>query len=159
MNVICFHDPEGENGYLSNLYTVTFEIAGSEFSSVEKYMMYEKARAFGDEEIAAKILRTDDPVETKALGRQVKNYDDRLWNGIRQIVVWRGLQAKFGQHPSIAALLLATGDSLLAECDGPNNLIWGCGLEMGDPRSMTPDEWPGLNMLGYTLMELRKDLG
>lgn len=158
MNVICFHDPAAENGFLSNLYTVSFEIGGRVFSSVEKYMMYEKANAFGDEETAGKILSTDDPAETKALGRQVRNYDDRLWNGIRQIVVWRGLQAKFGQHPELAAKLAATGNALLAECDGPKNVIWGCGLDMGDPRSSTPGEWPGLNMLGYTLMELRRDL-
>ena len=44
------------------------------------------------------MLDADDVVEIKALGRMVSGYDERLWNGIRQIVVYQGLLAKFMQN-------------------------------------------------------------
>lgn len=45
---ICFHKPEEENGYLSNWYQSGFSFRGTDFSSVEQYMMYRKAIMFGD---------------------------------------------------------------------------------------------------------------
>lgn len=43
MNVICFHNPEEENGYLSNWYLSDFTINNIKFTSMEQYMMYSKA--------------------------------------------------------------------------------------------------------------------
>ncbi len=43
-------------------------------------MMVQKARCFGDEEIAKLMLETTDPKEHKALGRKVKGFDDKVWN-------------------------------------------------------------------------------
>lgn len=43
-------------------------------------MMVEKARLFGDEEIAKKMLATTDPKKHKALGRKVKGFDGGVWN-------------------------------------------------------------------------------
>lgn len=54
--MICFHNPEEENGYLSNWYMSEFIIDGITFSSMEKYMMYQKAQIFHDSKIMQKIL-------------------------------------------------------------------------------------------------------
>lgn len=89
MTVICFHNNNEENGYLSNWYPSTFTHNGITFSSMEQYMMYRKALSFGDEKVATQILATDNAAEIKALGRLVSGYDESLWNGIRQIVVYR----------------------------------------------------------------------
>ena len=51
MEVICFHSPNEENGYLSNWYLSTFALDGVTFSSMEQYMMYCKAVCFGDDTI------------------------------------------------------------------------------------------------------------
>ena len=48
MNIICFHNPDEENGYLSNWYGCTFKVNGILFSSMEQFMMYKKAERFGD---------------------------------------------------------------------------------------------------------------
>lgn len=93
MTVICFHNNNEENGYLSNWYPSTFTHNGITFSSMEQYMMYRKALSFGDEKVATQILATDNAAEIKALGRLVSGYDESLWNGIRQIVVYEGLFA------------------------------------------------------------------
>ena len=58
--IIGFHNPDEEYGYLSNWYQSDFEKDGIRFSSMEQYMMYQKALCFRDEKIAAEILKTDD---------------------------------------------------------------------------------------------------
>ena len=73
MNVICFHNPDEENGYLSNWYLSHFTVNGIDFSSMEQFMMYQKACRFHDEEIANDILHTDNVAEIKKLGRKVHN--------------------------------------------------------------------------------------
>lgn len=42
MSMVCFHNPDEENGYLSNWYLSEFECDGIRFSSMEQYMMYQK---------------------------------------------------------------------------------------------------------------------
>ena len=44
--VICFHNPDEVNGYLSNWYPSHFVMNGIEFSSMEQYMMHRKACCF-----------------------------------------------------------------------------------------------------------------
>lgn len=157
MDVICFHGKNEENGYLSNWYPSTFTLHGITFSSMEQYMMYRKASCFGDENIAAQILATDDVSEIKALGRLVSGYDESIWNGIRQIVVYNGLLAKFSQNPEMMEQLKATGKAIPAEC-AVKDKIWGIGMSMQDPDRFDPAKWKGQNLLGYALMMVREKL-
>ena len=120
-------------------------------------MMYEKARTFQDAEAAAKILRSTDPGRIKALGRSVRNYDDIIWNGVRQIIVYRGLLEKFRQNKELREKLLDTGTVVLAEC-AVQDRIWGIGLSMKDDRRFRLNEWRGQNLLGFSLMRVREEL-
>lgn len=97
MRVICFHNPEEENGYLSNWYPSRFIVNDITFSSMEQFMMYQKAICFEDNDIAQKILKTENVAYIKELGRLISNYNENYWNGIRQIIVFEGLMAKFSQ--------------------------------------------------------------
>lgn len=157
MAVICFHNPNEENGYLSNWYPSVFALDGVTFSSMEQYMMYRKAVCFGDEKVAAKILATEDVAEIKAFGRLVSGYDESLWNGVRQIVVYEGLLAKFSQNPDLMEQLKYTGSAVLAEC-AVKDRIWGIGLSMHDPDRLERAKWRGQNLLGYALMMVREKL-
>lgn len=157
MNVICFHNPNEENGYLSNWYLSQFTVGKKTFSSMEQFMMYHKAICFGDEAVATNILSTDDVAEIKALGRQVANYDEHVWNGIRQILVYEGLLAKFSQNEDLKDKLKFTGEAILAEC-AVKDLIWSVGLSMKDPDRFDKTKWKGQNLLGYTLMVVRESL-
>jgi len=155
--VICFHNPEEENGYLSNWYRADFIMDGITFSSTEQYMMYQKARVFGDCAIAKAILLTTDVAEIKALGRKVSNYNDTVWNGVRQIIVYRGLTEKFRQNAELSQMLLSTKNAMLAEC-AVKDRIWGIGLSMHDEDRLNVAKWKGQNLLGFALMEVRKNL-
>ena len=114
MNIRSFHNPDEENGYLSNWYLSEFKVDSIQFSSMEQYMMDKKAIIFEDTEIAKKILKTKDVSGIKALGMQVSNYNDTYWNGVRQIVVYKGLLAKFSQNDDLKKRLLNTGNDILA---------------------------------------------
>ena len=76
--MICFHNPDEDNGYLSNWFLSEFTVCGITFASMEQYMMYEKAILCKDQTTAEKILQTDDVAEIKALGRTVQNFDDKI---------------------------------------------------------------------------------
>ena len=153
--IIGFHNPDEEYGYLSNWYRSDFEKDGIRFSSMEQYMMYQKALCFRDEKIAAEILKTDDVGRIKELGCQVSNYNESRWNGMRQILVYEGLLAKFAQNEELKAHLKSTGDAILAEC-AVKDRIWGIGLSMKDPDRLDVKKWHGTNLLGYALMIVRE---
>ena len=154
MQVICFHNPNEENGYLSNWYPASFKVDETTFSSMEQFMMYRKALCFHDSDVAGKILDTDDAARVKELGRQVSDYDDNYWNGVRQIIVYEGLLAKFSQNEELRRRLKDTGDALLAEC-AVKDCVWGIGLSMNDVNRFDRSKWRGQNLLGYALMMVR----
>lgn len=152
--VIGFHNPDEGYGFLSNWYLSDFTVDGITYSSMEQYMMYQKAILFQDEEIAKEILETTDVGKIKALGRAVKGYKDEVWNGLRQIIIYDGLQQKFFQNEKLKKQLLDTGNAILAEC-AVQDRIWGIGCSMKDERRFNMDEWRGQNLLGFTLMKVR----
>ena len=155
--MICFHNPEEQNGYLSNWYLSKFTVDGVTFSSTEQYMMYKKALLFQDQESAEKILRTDNVSEIKTLGRNVQNFDEKIWIKWREAIVYRGVIEKFLQHPELAEKLEKTGDEIIAEC-AVKDRIWGIGLSMKDENRYCIDKWRGQNLLGEILMQVRKEI-
>ena len=157
MNIICFHNPEEENGFLSNWYLSDFKVNEVKYSSMEQFMMYKKAIRFQDIEKAQQILLTNDVALIKEYGRQVKGYNDSIWCGIRQMVVYQGLLAKFSQNNILCNKLLQTHNDILAEC-AVKDRVWGIGLSMNDPQRLDLAKWRGQNLLGYTLMMVREEL-
>ena len=157
MNIRCFHNPDEENGYLSNWYLSNFKIGSTQFSSMEQYIMYQKAIVFNDTKSAKKILETTDVSKIKALGRQVSNYNDKYWNGVRQIIIYKGLLEKFSQNKDLKKRLLNTGNDILAEC-AVQDKIWGIGLSMKDVNRWDMEKWRGENLLGFALMMVREEL-
>ncbi|MBO5087650.1 MAG: NADAR family protein [Lachnospiraceae bacterium] len=155
--IICFHNPEEENGYLSNWFLSDFQVDGKWFTSMEQYMMYSKAMLFQDVEIAERIMSTTNVGKIKALGRVVKQYNDVVWNGMRQIIIYEGLLAKFSQNEELKKLLLSTDNAILAEC-AVQDRIWGIGCSMKDEKRFDMDSWNGQNLLGFALIKVRSDL-
>ena len=155
--VIGFHNPDERYGFLSNWYPSAFEKDGVRYSSMEQYMMHRKALVMGDTEIAGQILSISDAGKIKALGKAVRNYNDTLWNGVRQVIIYEGLLEKFRQNEELKEQLLATGECILAEC-AVQDRIWGIGLSMQDERQHDMSLWRGQNLLGFALMLVRSAL-
>ncbi len=78
-------------------------------------MMVAKARLFGDETVAERILAARHPGEAKALGRTVAGFDEARWAAHRYAIVVEASVAKFRQHPELGAYLRATGGRVLVE--------------------------------------------
>jgi ribA/ribD-fused uncharacterized protein len=132
-------------------------VDGVDYPSAEHYMMAAKARLSSDAVAAAQILAAPHPGAAKALGRQVRGFDEQRWAEHRFEVVVAGNIAKFGQHPQLRGFLASTGSRVLVEAS-PRDRVWGIGLAAGDERAASPARWPGLNLLGFALMEVRQQL-
>ena len=146
-----------EQSPFSQWHRCTFVVDGNTFNCAEQYMMYEKAKLFGDAYTAAKILAADHPKEHKALGRKVKNFDDDVWKRERERIVKEGNHAKFTQNEALLKELVKTRGTTLVEAS-PHDKIWGIGLAASDSRAQDPAKWLGRNLLGKILTELRDEL-
>ncbi len=61
------------------------------------------------------------------------------------------------QHPDLKAYLLGTDTRILVQAS-PLDAIWGMGLAATHRDAGNPSRWPGLNLLGFALMETRRQL-
>lgn len=125
--------------------------------TAEHFMMVEKARLFGDNDALQKILATENPKAVKALGRQIRGYDEQIWSQKRFDIVLAGNQTKFKQNRGMADFLNSTRNLVLVEAS-PVDPVWGIGLSADDPDAKDPKKWKGLNLLGFILMKVRSNI-
>lgn len=144
-------------GCLSQWWGAPFEVDGARYATAEHWMMAGKARLFGDASVLEQLLASADPREAKALGRQVRGFDEGAWKAHRSEIVVEGNVAKFSQNAAERAFLLGTEPAVLVEAS-PRDRIWGIGLGEANPRAHDPRTWRGQNLLGFALMEVRRRL-
>ncbi|GFP55931.1 N-glycosidase R617 [Trichoderma asperellum] len=172
--IYFWRESDSHTGWLSQWYYCPFKDDKNPeviYETAEHYMMYQKAILFNDHAVAAKILEPGlHPRKIKALGRQVANFSEAMWNANREAIVRRGNQLKFtnavteegfclgtsGDIPlfrnSLKETLLRTGERELVEAS-PFDRIWGVGFKPADADA-NRQRW-GLNLLGKALMEVR----
>ena len=149
----------------SNWYTTEFKVKvlndGKEevltFYNSEQYFMWVKARTFNDKETAAKILKTKNPKLAKSLGREVKNYDDKVWDKMRYKVMVDANKLKYSQNKELKELILSDefkGKGFVEA--SPVDGIWGIMLAENDPLADDEKNWKGQNLLGKALDETRE---
>lgn len=141
----------------SQWFEAPFVVAGQCYPTAEHFMMAEKAALFGDEATRALALQAPTPAAAKALGRKVRGFDEAAWLENRFSIVVRANQAKFAQNAELGLFLKQTGSRILVEAS-PVDAIWGIGLAHDDARANNPNLWPGLNLLGFALMQVRDGL-
>lgn len=142
---------------LSNWYDCQFTYKGHIFYNSEQAFMWEKAKFFNDEETAEKILNEPNPRKNKQLGREVKNFNGDVWlkEGYRVMVDVN--LSKWSSNKYLKDLLLSTENKIIVEAS-PLDVIWGIGLHWEDDLVLDSSNWKGLNLLGESLMEVRKKL-
>jgi ribA/ribD-fused uncharacterized protein len=141
----------------SQWWLSSFDVDGITYKTAEHWMMAKKALLFNDKEIFEKIIQAKSPAEAKKLGREVKNYDDKLWLANRYQIVKEGNYHKFSQNAELATFLLNTKERILVEAS-PVDPIWGIGMAADNKEVNNPEKWQGLNLLGFALMEVRDEL-
>uniref|UniRef100_A0A915DU82 RRM domain-containing protein n=1 Tax=Ditylenchus dipsaci TaxID=166011 RepID=A0A915DU82_9BILA len=127
------------------------------YTCVEQFYMYYKARVFGDEVNANKIMLANKPAIMKKVGSKSSTLIRR--SGVRsrvQVMVIAALR-KFEQNPDLLQHLLDTRDSILVEASEKDH-FWGIGLGMKSPYLRDTSRWNGLNVLGKILMLVRTRL-
>jgi ribA/ribD-fused uncharacterized protein len=145
------------NGIYSQWYSSRMTIDGIEYNCCEQYMMHQKALTFGDTIIAEMILESSDPKEQKALGRKVSGFNKDKWDDVCIGIVFKGNLAKFSQNELLKKTLLSTDDKILVEAS-PYDKIWGIGLAEDHPDIEDPSKWKGLNLLGWSITMVKKEL-
>lgn len=163
LNYLFFwgHTP-GQKGVVdkscfSQWFPAAFTVAGDTYATAEHWMMAEKARLFGNDDVRQRIIAARHPDEAKKLGRQVTGFDPVVWDAQKYELVVTGNYHKFSQHVPLRNYLLTTGDRVLVEAS-PVDAIWGIGLAASHPEALQPARWPGENLLGFALMEVRDQL-
>ncbi|PSU92021.1 DUF1768 domain-containing protein [Photobacterium kishitanii] len=141
----------------SQWYEAEFVENGLTFKTAEHYMMFSKAKLFKNEEIAKRILISELPSQVKQLGREVTGFKENVWNQHRYNIVCRANFLKFNQNKELLEYLKNSGSTILVEA-GPVDTVWGVGLAADNIDIHDSRKWVGLNLLGYALMWVRKQL-
>lgn len=152
-------------GVYSNWYPSKFVVNNVEFNCGEQFMMYEKARLFGDTASMEAILNEPNPREQKALGKKVKNEkgepwtdaDKEKWALAARDLVYVGLLEKFQQNPHLKNVLENSMELEIVEAS-PTDCIWGIGLAEDNPDATNKSKWKGTNWLGEVIMRVRSTL-
>lgn len=142
----------------SNWFECLFEIDDRSFNCSEQYFMYQKALTFGDTETAEIILNTQNPRAQKQAGRNIKGYNELVWNQKRYDIMLQGVYEKFNQNEDLKYQMLQTGNKIFVEAS-PYDCVWGVGLSEDDDLILDEKNWRGENLLGKVLCEVRKRLG
>ena len=136
-------------------YSPFIDRFGIQYNCSEQYMMAEKARLFFDFEIEQRIMESENPKQQKALGRQVKNFNQEIWALHKERIVYEANVYKFSQNQEHYDQLMSTEGKTLVEAS-PYDRIWGIGLVADDPKAKNRVLWKGQNLLGKTLTRVRE---
>jgi len=143
----------------SNWYPATYTLDGIEFNCSEQGVMWAKAKLFGDETVAEQILNCNPNQQKKMkdLGRKVSNFDQKKWDEHKVNIYKNHNRAKYTQNNTLKHFLLSTGNKTLVEAS-PYDRIWGIGLTEENAKKRNPNTWPGQNLLGKLLTEIKNEL-
>ena len=79
------------------------------------------------------------------------------WDKTKDGIMRMAVKAKFIQHPDLKTKLLETGKRPIGEASARDK-YWGIGTSADTTKANDPSKWPGKNVLGKMLMELRTEL-
>ena len=146
----------GKQSFLSNFYRCSFSDDGHVYQNVETYFQYKKAKYFGDEDCANKILAARNPLQVKALSHKIKDFDEEMWLPTAKQTMMKGCAMKFGQNPELAQKLKNL-KGIIVEAN-PKDDFFSCGLAINHPDLEEVSKWKGKNQLGEILCAIRENL-
>jgi N-glycosidase YbiA len=141
---IHFYETDKAYGCFSNFSRHPIELDGVRWPTSEHFF---QAAKFTQQVDVDAVRNAATPFEAARIGRERQRSFRNDWDDVRDAVMLRALQAKFGQHAELAEILLSTTGAGLVE-HTRNDRYWADG---GDGS--------GRNMLGLLLEQVRAQLG
>ena len=139
-------------------------IYDTEFTTREVWMMYCKALLFAKDQyqddnikLAQRILVEKSQKKIQNYGRAVKGFNQALWDKWKYKIVVNGNYLQFSQNENMKKILLDTGNLDIAE-SSPIDGVWGLKLNADQASKTDKINWPGTNLLGLALHEVRNIL-
>ena len=146
----------GELNPFSNFHPSPFTVDNTQYKTSEHFIQSEKAKHYGDEHMANKIISTDSALDAKRLGHKLKKPKEvREWSEIAKEMCYPGMKAKFYQNTPLLLLLQSTDKQTLVEASHDN--IWGTGIPLRDINCLNRKHWKNIGILGEILMDIRKE--
>lgn len=130
------------------------DIDGIRYSCAEQYMMAQKALLFNDSEKYNEVMGTSHPRRMQQLGREVRGYDQKIWDENKERIVYEASKYRLEQCSEFRKLLEKTKGLILVEAS-PIDRVWGIGLHEDDDLVLDECNWKGQNLLGIVLTRLR----
>ena len=125
----------GELNPFSNFHPSPFTVDNTLYKTSEHYIQSEKAKHYGDEQMAIKIISSESALEAKRLGHKIKKPKEvKDWREIAKEMCLPGIKAKFQQNPPLLLLLQSTDKQTLVESSYDN--VWGTGIPLRDSNCL-----------------------
>ena len=161
-------------------YPAKFEYKGVTFSSAGQFLSYSKAKLFGDERTAQKVMDfndkeliqnflngvltsqqiTTDKIKTKLwdkyhqemkeMANEVVGYNDSIWQIKLPSILGVAIREKYNQNAALQENLISCKNKLMVFAT-PTDTILGVGLNKDEVLKTAQSDWPGENLLGNTL--------
>jgi len=132
-------------------------IDGKDYLCTEQWMMKQKALCFGKIGLANRIMQMEEPGAKKRAGRQIRNFDQEIWDSVAGYIVHKGNLQKLLQNITLLKALKLTKGTTPVEAS-PFDWIWGIGCYATEPAAQRRKTWRGLNLLGKILTDIREEL-
>jgi ribA/ribD-fused uncharacterized protein len=141
-------------GVFSGSYPAMFKVENNVYLSSEQYFIKRKQETFdpNNQMLAIKIMSESDPLKLEQLGKQVANFDQKVWSQISSNIMLKALVFKFSSSEFLKMKLLSTGNKTIVHTS--LDKVWGIGLQ--EKIAVDVKNWPGENLLGKLLMQARK---
>ena len=142
------------SGPFSNFHRCDVNLGPLTFPTSEHAYQFRACEEHLRADLAEQVLKAKYP----RIASQIKDQDPTSnWNLIKYDVMREVLMAKINTNPDIKSYLYESGDKQLVEASA-NDLYWGSGLPFNITVTTTPDKYPGKNMLGKLLCDIRSEL-
>lgn len=145
---------QGERDVLSNFYPCKIHLWNKTFASSEHAYQFEKALYSNKVDSALKIMESPNARSAKRLSKEIST--DEAWQANRLNIMREIIRAKAKYVPEFREALLSS-EKVIAEAV-PRDMYWSCGLSKSEVKTTPQKDWPGENVMGQLLMELREEL-
>ena len=139
---------------LSNCYNTDITIFNNKFNSIQQAWLWRKATDLDKKDLAKDIKTAKHAGIVTAIGKHLS--EDKDWDSQHTSTMKQLMRAKVEQCKEFKNIIMETEDTPFAAAI--TDPYWRTGLSLKLTKITKPSFWPGNNMLGVLLAEIRQEL-